>query len=264
MRNALILVVLGACTPDETPESFIPETDVDTDEELVVETEPQAFVMKHVFSVLQTDPSPIGNSKKPLAITSYMTVSWLREGTEVTWEETLCGLSSNEIFGTTTTYPSALIDGVPLQVRTGTFASENVGATFEAGPFYDILGADLADPATSPLPQSGSDASALDMDGDGNPGVTVSVKHSLLGSGEAYVAQRLQHRLEGTMTDAGRVEGYVIANREQVVLDATTSWLKLAVKEEPDPDISHSFFILQEVEEGTSCSDLMADPSAFF
>lgn len=258
------LLCLAACSRNEDPESFNPDTSFEWGEDLSSEGLPLRFVMKHAFSVLQTDPSPFGSSQQALAVTSYLLVTWERTGTSVTWDESLCGLSSNEVFGTTTTYPRAFIDSVPVVTRTATLDAETTGAGFAGGPFVDVIGADLANPETDPLPTSGSASTVVDADGDGNPGVTVEIDQNLLGSGEVYVAQRLRQTLSGTVTGPDRIEGFVEGTREQVVLGASAGWLETPVEEEADPDPSHSFFILQGAAPETDCAELMASPESYF
>ena len=115
------------------------DTSFEWGEDLSSEGLPLRFVMKHAFSVLQTDPSPFGNSQEALAVTSYLLVTWERTGTSVTWDETLCGLRSNEVFGTTTTYPRAFVDSVPTYTRNASLDAETTGAGFSAGPFTDVI-----------------------------------------------------------------------------------------------------------------------------
>jgi hypothetical protein len=264
MRVMPLAILLAACSRTEAPESFVQDTSFVWGEDLSSEGLPLRFVMKHAFSVLQTDPSPFGSSQEALAVTSFLLVTWERTGTEVTWDETLCGLRSNEVFGTTTSYPAAFVASVPLYTRTATLDAETTGASFAAGPFIDVIGADLPDPTTSPLPTSAADSTVVDADGDGNPGITVEVDQNLLGSGEVYVAQRLEQTLSGTVTGPDRIEGFVTGVREQVVLGASAGWLETPVEEQPDPDPSHSFFILQGADPATDCGTLMATPDAFF
>ena len=259
----LALLGVSGCLRSVGPETYTPDTAFETG--LSVDGNADAiFAMKHVFAVLQTDPSPFGSGEESMAVTSIMRVAWTQDGTAVAWSETLCGLSSNMVFGTTTSYPEAFVSSMPRRTRSAMLSGENTGATLTAGPFYDVVGAELEDPATDALPTEAGDSRVTDPDGDGNPGVTVDVDQSILGRGSVYVAQRLDQSMEGTLISEDRIEGYVTGQREQTILGATASWLETEVQERPDPDPNHSFFIMQRVDSSTSCADILASQAELF
>ena len=260
----LALLLLVGCLRSEDPEDFTVDSGFESGVDLAEAGRSWDMAMKHVVSVLQTDPSPFGDEQAPLAVTSYMAVSWEREGTAVTWTETLCDMESNVVFGTETTYPRAFQDAVGVVIRTGTLSGESTGARLEAGEFVDLLALALDDPDTDPMPTDAGDPAVLDADADGQPGVTVHVDQSLLGEADIYIAQRARMSLTGTAVAPDRIEGNVQWTREQVVLGASESWAEDPPEEAPDPDPSHSFFILQGVPDGVGCAGILRERDGLF
>ena len=208
--------------------------------------------------------SPVGGGTEPSDTVALSRVTWTRVGTELSWVEELCSLTSTEVHDTQTSFPDAFLRAVPDYVRTGTLSAAETGATFRAGPYVDVLGARLDDPARDALPTRESDSRQWDQDGDGEPGMTVHVDQAFLGEGDVYVAQRTETSLEGVVVAADRIEGFVTLEQEQVVYDASTWWLELDTNQRPDTAREHNYFVFQQVDDATTCDDIVARQRSLF
>ncbi len=226
------------------------------------EPEPQVDRMTmaglEVLSTIVTDPSGFTSNQETAITTSWVLVAWEREGTAVSWTETLCGIESSEVFSTTTSFSDAFVDTMPVRARSGTLSAARTGATLGGGPFVDLVSVTLDDPEGDRLPTDPDDERVEDQDGDGEPGVTVIIDNALLGEGEAYVIQRNTTTYDGVVVSTDRVEGYLSATSEQVIVSASTWWLELeSDPPEPDPEATHSYFIFQQIDDEAGCAEVL-------
>lgn len=98
-------------------------------------------------------------------------------------------------------------------------AADPIGATLTTPTTVVVLGADLASPATDPLPTMDMQETALDQDMDGQPGVTIEADTVLCRMREeAYVAIRATVAMSATIDDLDRIEGAVTPGLDQSVL----------------------------------------------
>lgn len=116
-----------------------------------------------------------------------------------------------------------------------------------------VLGANLKNPLRDPLPTKAEDKRVIDQDGDGHPGVTVEI--SGIVSGQVYVVQRSKSMLVGEQKGSA-FKGSVDFESEQKVIGASTGLLKRDPGGEPVPQ--NSYFVLQKVSSGMSCSDAVS------
>ncbi len=279
MIRTLILLALSGCTPTtgDSPfevgdvddpgtnlDSDVEDTDATGDTDSGPTTDRRTFAMIQTTRSLVEDPSPLTNDQEPTDTTALLLLDWTREGTTISWDETLCDLSSTEVFGTVTSFPSAFVAAIPVRSRVATLSSAETGADFSAGPFVDVIGAKLDNPASDSLPISELDPDQWDQDADGKPGMTVHVSNNFLGEGDVYVAQRANATLTGTVLSDDRIEGSVLFSQEQMVYGASTWWLELETNTIANQDPAYNFFILQAVESGTSCADIVAEQATLF
>jgi hypothetical protein len=186
-----------------------------------------AYALETTVVVEIRDPRPRGG---PLSVA---TVGWSL--VEVDGADALihaCGVATEPALGARTTYPPGFLAAVAD--RRATLAVD--GDRLALGPWSSVLG-------------------AADDDGDGHPGVTVRVEHALLGAGEVYVAQTTTTRLEGAVDADGTARGPATVETAQVVLGASTWWLRLPTRPRPVPDAS--VFRLIPIAE-TSCEAVTA------
>jgi len=216
----------------------------------------EVWAMKTVTSVLQTNPSPFGNDEKEIRTTSYLRAQVSRTGEGFDWEEVLCHMETSPVrygaISTETNYPAAFVTHFPVFQRTGRFQDSG---DFHAGPFATVVGAELDNPLTDPLPESAGEAGEVDADRDGNPGVTVEVSGTV--SGEVYVVQRNIITMRGRVRSEDRVEGLLNSEGAQIVLDASNRLLRSRVVSRRNPDDAASYFVLSRVEAGTSCDQIV-------
>lgn len=126
-----------------------------------------------------------------------------------------------------------------------------------------VLGAELDDPASDPLPTSDDDTRVTDPDGDGKPGVTVSVDGFV--SGQVYLVQRLSRGLLGTVDEDGRIAGTVIGSGDQVVIGASSGILKtFTPRFEYNPDPKRNTFVWVPVADDYTCERVIADRETLF
>ena len=110
----------------------------------------------------------------------------------------------------------------------------------------DAVGQDLVGPSWS----SGWDDE--DIDGDGQPGVTIRVKAPLCG-GKLFVASETSSKAQATWS-AGQLEGDIQVVVQQEILGATGPCLKLAASDSVDH--MQGQFRYAPVPEGTTCDSL--------
>jgi len=90
---------------------------------------------------------------------------------------------------------------------------------FQPPPFLILLGAELGDPMSDPLPTGDDPTSAVDEDGDGQPAVSLAVDSVLCGDVEQlYTALRTVLALSGQVDDSDRLSGVISPVLEQSVI----------------------------------------------
>ena len=160
------------------------------------------------------------------------------EGVSVT--STTCGMWQPEITGVQTVFSEAFVAAIPAWTSNITVSTNSDGAPrFRLATQPLIFGADLPDPATSPLPTKGDDPSVVDVDKDGNPGVTVSwwgssPARSTSSSGALVTSM-------GSLSPHRTHEGHLLGEVEQQVVGASEPelmLLDLSPTKHPDPDRS--------------------------
>lgn len=260
MMWSLALALVMGCSPPEGQDIEVGEPDdpgVELDTGDTGEDGPvsETWGLVQVYSTLVKNPNPLSSEEGISTTTSTKLLAWERDGTEVSFTETLCALETTEVFSTVTSYPAAFIENIAPLDRQASLSDTVTGADFEAGPFVDLLAVQLDDPG-DPLPTQADAPSVLDHEGDGHPGATVHVSQDLLGEGDVYVIQRTTTSMSGTVLSPDRIEGRLSMVGEQVVLGASTWWLELDTDQRPDPDPEHSFFAMQRLEPDASCEDV--------
>ncbi len=231
--------------------------------------EDTAVPVVETWGMLQSTRSlvdnPVGSGTDTTDTRAVSLLRWTRTGTDIVWESELCALTSTEVYGTVTSFPSAFLAAFPVHERTGTLGAAETGATFTAGPFVDVIGARLDSPDDA-LPTTERDSRQWDQDGDGEPGMTVHIEQSILGGGDAYITQRTASTLVGTVLRNDRIEGYVRDfTQEQVLYGASTWWLEIPTNNRPDTTEDANWFVLQKLgNDGDDCAALVATQRTVF
>lgn len=131
-------------------------------------------------------------------------------------------------------------------------------------PTPTAIGIALDDPATERLPADPNDPRIVDADGDGNPGITSTLKVSDDRSVEIYLARREIFAYDLVQTSPDRLVGSITDTSEQLVLGSSspdfataTQWVQL-----DDPE--RNPVIWQRVEDDMTCDELAARRAELF
>lgn len=225
----------------------------------------RTYAMQQTFTSQMREPNPFSNQEWRSTHThTWSLVKWTQNGTQVSYSETTCGLRTDKVFGAETQYPESFIKAIDVRHRTGTLSGLDAGASFRAGPYVQAFGVNLTDPYRDSLPTDPSDPRIVDSDRDGNPGVTVGIYHPMVGTGHVFIAQRSVARLEGTMSEGGKVTGVVYTAPDMFKIDADRWWLKVDSPQRPHPDPKESPFVLVPVADGSTCEDVLRDKAQLF
>ena len=116
-----------------------------------------------------------------------------------------------------------------------------------------------------PLSMNPNDPNIKDSDGDGKPGVTVSVKLFGLIKGELYIARREIFQNDVTLYSDGTLRGTVTDNSEQLVIGASIGILNVPNNPDQWPDPGLSPLLLVPIpDEIDTCEELMANRDDLF
>jgi hypothetical protein len=126
------------------------------------------------------------------------------------------------------------------------------------------VGIHLEDPADEPLPTDPDDPRIVDDDGDGNPGITVTVQVSADLVGELYIARREIFAYVATLTAPDRLEGTVNDDSEQLVIGASDPIFLVESDWRQHPDPTKSPIIMIRVDDTWDCERLAAERDALF
>lgn len=120
----------------------------------------------------------------------------------------------------------------------------------------------LSDPWTDPLPADEVEAEEppfrdqiVDMDEDGNPGMTIHVDG--LVSGDFYFVQRKTADLEGILLGPDRTLGLQVTQFEQTILGSDSGPTQQGYPQNPHPDPMQSWFEEVRLSEDATCDDVM-------
>src|SRR5690606_25075279 len=171
------------------------------------------------------------------------------DGTWLRGKGELCSIdleSSSKLVKTT--LPPAFRRALPPVQVDARISSEDGLRRFTQAAQTLVLGANLTNKESDPLPTDVNDKRVTDDDDDGKPGVTVQV--SGIVNGQIYLVQRSTSRLDGHATEGG-FHGRIRFTNEQKILDATSKTLR----RDPGakPDLKRSEFILHRVNAPIDC-----------
>ena len=259
----LLFSLLFACNTDKV-QSFVPGTPESDDLLGEHDLSDGIYAMRQVSSSQMQSPIPGQDDWVSVQTFSHKRLDLQRNGTEIRFTEEICSVHITEAFGTETILPPDLITSVSGRTRSGYISDEQVGAQVI---FYDILdlnGVILDDPINDPMPSSASSDAIWDQDADGNPGVTVWVDLGLLDMEEIYVAQRIITDLDGLIINPERMEGYLQSEQQQLTLGASRDFLAEEQNTREDREESHSWFVIQRIDEQEDCDYIVNNQKALF
>jgi hypothetical protein len=127
------------------------------------------------------------------------------------------------------------------------------------------VGIRLDDPADEVLPSDKDDPRIVDDDGDGNPGITVTVRIGDGIEGELYIARREIFAYDLLQVGPDSMRGTVTDSSEQLVIGASLDLLLATDAQwEQVPDLSLSPILLERVGDDWDCDRLKAERDALF
>lgn len=175
-----------------------------------------------------------GEAIIPIDSIQYFLVTFVQNGTELDVTTRTCDIQLPSV-------PDAAEVFIPAKLRAvmreevhqskGNYLSAALaGAKYAPPEQVVVLGADLANPSTDPLPTENDLTNELDQDGDGDPGVTLEARVAICsGMQELYIALRTIVTLDGTVEDSNTITGEMQADLEQSVLGMSDSCLNAAM-----------------------------------
>jgi hypothetical protein len=127
------------------------------------------------------------------------------------------------------------------------------------------VGIRLDDPFNEALPTDPDDPRIVDDDGDGQPGITVTIEVTPDFVGELYIARREIFSFETLLTEPDLLTGQVTDESEQLVIGASDPvFASSPANWEQYPDLSKSPIILRRVTADWDCDRLAAERDDLF
>ena len=126
------------------------------------------------------------------------------------------------------------------------------------------IGIELEDPANDVLPTDPDDPRIFDADGDGNPGITSSVRVTDDLRGEIYLARREIFAYDLTQVGPDRLEGTITDSSEQLVLGASNDAFLTPAQWVQIDDPARNPVIWQRVDDEWDCDRLAAEREDLF
>lgn len=127
------------------------------------------------------------------------------------------------------------------------------------------VGIRLDDPFNEALPTDPNDPRIVDDDGDGKPGLTVTIEVTPEFIGELYIARREIFAFEAFLTEPDLLTGQVTDDSEQLVIGASDPvFASSPANWGQYPDLSKSPIILRRVDADWDCERLAAERDDLF
>ena len=126
------------------------------------------------------------------------------------------------------------------------------------------IGIKMDDPENETLPTDPDDPRIFDADGDGNPGVTSTVKVSDDLQGEIYLARREIFAYDVAQDSTDRLVGTISDGSEQLIIGASNPMFLAAGQWEQIDDPERNPVIWQRVDDDLDCDGLAAQRDDLF
>ncbi len=163
---------------------------------------------------------------------------------------------------TMTTIADAVPRSIDPQVATLEFVTAGDSITWIRPETAAAVGFRAAGPSDA-LPTSASDPRVFDQDGDGQPGVTVSI--SGLASGDVYIVQWNRAWYQGVLAGSGPLmaENHAEASSQRTI-GASNTLLQMDVPSRADPSPADNTVRLVPLPEAYDCDRLVAEAATIF
>lgn len=189
----------------------------------------------------------------------------VQDGSSLTVTAEVCSIENNS--GTPLVkivFPEAFVESLEVAVKPSVIESSDEGYRFFQPRFTQLRGVRLESPETDPLPTEASDPRVFDQDEDSKPGLTVRITLFGFISGEVYVIQRDRSILNGRVTSPSTIDGLIEWGVEQVVLGASSSFLKAGTDSHPDPVAENSYFRTTRIDLEMDCAAIIENQETLF
>lgn len=171
----------------------------------------------------------------------------------------LCAFSSDDSDGDTTALPISAASPPHLQSY-AKFGSVSPGASFDVTEQVLLIGWSSTRPGTDALPEADDDPRLVDVDNDGNPGITAPMPgHD---HRDLYIAARLRVALAGKFQDQTRVSGATAGTLELSVVGARHESDAVGVVQVQQTTTANvNDFEIVAVRPGTTCATITGTAS---
>ena len=122
----------------------------------------------------------------------------------------------------------------------------------------------MDDPANENLPTDPNDPRIFDADGDGNPGVTSSVKVTEDLKGEIYLARREIFKYDVVQESDDLLSGTITDSSEQLIVGATNDIFKVPAQWKQIDDPERNPVIWKRVDADWDCERLARERDTLF
>jgi len=278
MEDGQLSCTLADCGPDWDSgiltDDIIPDDTV-TDNELPDEDTAAAYPFTGKWAMLNfttsnvTTTVPILGEQKSVSTTSVYALVELTDNGDGTVSavgtpcDTLIDSGSNLL--TVTISDNYIAHLNPMIWAFATILDRSgVGYDVTATEILMLNGVNLANPKTDPLPTDKNDPAVFDQDEDGKLGMTVNCNGTIIG-GDGWMAtiQRTVNNMVGETKDDTHIEGALIWESEQVVLEASSNTLMNEKTVEPDLAKS-SFKMVRLTDQNWTCTEIIANEGTLF
>jgi len=180
-----------------------------------------------------------------------------QSGSQLTLQDGYCFTDvemSTDLF--LTDIPDATVQSIHPPTRFAELRVEGEEILLVQDWHTEVRGAVLDDPVNDDLPSYRSDPRVIDMDEDGQIGMTIPAEIVGMFGGDTYAVQRFRYRLEGRLVDPETILGTVEWTTEQVILWATDALLMMPYTQSIDQDPTVHRFVMRRMDERSSCEAL--------
>lgn len=177
-----------------------------------------------------------------------------QHGATIAETRRLCETRLTPMFGMQVSIPDVVLENIDfVEVDRGLVSTLRVGGTYISSTEVAQWGLNLDDPTVDPVPDDADHESVIDADGDGNPGVTLSVG----GDCGRYQGQRQLIAYRGSFTTPNQIDGASTGVTDLEVYGASEDFCAIAPSvESNDP---HSRFRMVRIDGNGGAYDADTD-----
>ena len=167
----------------------------------------------------------------------------------------MCAEEQSPVVGGLQTFvPAAIPANLPERTVDAFALGREPGDAWISQELVELWGLSEEVGVDEPLPESPDDPRVVDQDGDGEPGVTLTVGNNFC---DVRIVQRTRYRLSGELVSGHRIEGALWSEVDKNILSATLPFCAASSQLEPRPD--GSLVVVQRVDGKNGGVNLDAD-----